>query len=463
MITIPLLGTVTANVGKAPFQYAPTNGSLGLPRFNNPTSNSGFLASCIGLFDCAAGFWGLSSLYCSVSQWRGVGTYNDLMVQQAGSVLASFGIFDNDQTLSNPAEYHAVLSTGNGYISNQAQCCPTSRYVWTQQASGADGPLIRYRVPFPNLIYANSKTNFSFNKPASFTYPFSVAGPGYMTPVVGFVAIDTLTLDEKDFGLTLTGITNISGGIPRPLAGMCVYPDEGIGFNTLSVNFGTYPYQGIVRNNPSINFAVTSPTPTTTGIYYGALINPVSGVCLFCVSNHSQPNPPYRHIDSSPTFGLCAMVVYYDPEPSLGSYYGTNPIQHVVLGNASDNALLTGNLGVPKYQGCVTPNGDFLLGITGGTFFLIKGDLSGYYRIRFLGQTSAAETAVNGLGSPVGFGMDINGNVWFGSASPVFLPILYSTFGLGWSIVLDEFPDVSGNALACAAINGTEQLILIGS
>ncbi len=462
MITIPLLGQINASVDVAPFQFAPSNPNLGLPMFGNSTNH-------INYADFAAGYWGLTSFYTSISQWKGNGTYNDQMVQDAGSVITPFGIFDNDQTLPNPAEYNPVLNTYNGYASSiWCQQSPTRRYNTTLQASGANGPLLRYLTTFPNLLFESQKVPFRVAQVASFTYPYSVVGYGSLQPLSGFVGLDIVLMGERQFDMGVLYLTGGSSevGTPALLPGMYFYPDAGCGNSTLS-NFKSYQPQEIYNLYPGPHTKVAAAALSFglgIGFFPGALVNPRTGNAFCTTSTNFGFNPPFSIFpgDTGSNVMLSTNVFFTPKINGSGQWTGAIVLQETKLSNPADQEALYNPPSNPTYTACVTPQGHFLFRPYNYSYtpyyFLMASDFSGYYRIAFNAKSSAAETAISiGGSASTGFGVDIGGNIWWGGAA-AFLPTLYSTLGLGWNINLAGFPSVTTNALACKLNNGRMQL-----
>lgn len=442
MITIPLLGRMTAQVGLAPFQFNPPDNNHGLPVFDSV---------CPG--DVAAGFYGLRAIYSSISPWKGNGTYVDEAVQLSHAAINSYGIFNYDQSLANVAQYNPVLNTYPGYKSSYRGISTFfSRYNLTDQASEASGPWLVYRSKYPTVIYENITSSFKYDYKASMLYPFSVSGIGYILQCPGFAI--TTDFNDMVFAPTLQGFTGSNAGIPAILPGMYaamnVIEDRvyvpGIGGKSTLFTWGNYP---IAVNKDGLNaiaVGFTGAVGATQG-FYNASVNPATGNFIANLSELTAPNPPYDMTQAQVGFNVGG--VYYNATINLGSYVGKAPIYAAQLSDAGDNAALTGAAGVPEYTSVMTPFGDFLLKVSSLEYYLlIKGDFSGYYRITFQGNSTAAGNAIRSGGLPVGFGMDLNGNVWFGGAS-AFVPLLYSTLGLGWSLAFNGFPTVTSNAVYC--------------
>jgi hypothetical protein len=457
VVTIPLKGTISGLVGLAPFQYAPSNPSLGLPKFEN--QSSGIPG------DVGAGFWGLRSIYASISPWKGNGNYGDQIEQFAGSQITSGGIFEYDLSLANPAEYNPVLSSGAGYTAqNRGVGSAFNRFVTTNQASGATGPLARYAFNFPALNFENIKKPLSLFLRQLWIAPYSVVGPGFVSAFQpGYLSIDDASRQEIAMQFTVDGIIPPDGGLPSMLAGMFAKSSAPIAGSSVNV-YGAYQPQLIVKRNV-LNCAL----PVGFGIsgIYSACVNPGNGNFIMNVQNTTQGNPPYNYIAGVGN-GLYHGNVFYEPQihtpPIGGAYTGNVIISSLVLSDATDNAAISSpTSGAPNYTAIMTPRGYFLLFLSGYPyFFYIAPDFSGYWRIILQGTTPDAQAAVsNGGASSTGFGVDLNGNLWFGGAA-AFVPLLYSTFGLSFDLNFNPLPDVLSNGIGCRMMGGIAQAVWEG-
>ena len=433
-VTLPLLGLITADVDLAPFQYAPTNSALRGPQFDNGTSKGSGSVGILG-GSATAGFYGLNSLYTSVWPWNVAHTLSNVlssssMVQIAGSTINSFGVFDYDATLPNPSKYQALAV---GYYNPPFQGgmstigLANSRSITLLDTS--NGPAIRSTFRFPSLLFASRKGVFQAVKSS---LPGLSLGAMFLTQGMGLV--DTLTLSETAFNTAVERSGHADGGV------------YGQG------NGATPAYQTITRINGT--FAITNVwTPPFTQTPTGLCVNPITGVGIVGISSLTEV--PASNVltivgnVNSPPYFYRINSIYVNIN---GTNLGTAALQPAVLADPTDNAaMVTGS--TVNYRSTMTPSGYFLLFISGYKYyFLITPNCDGYYRIQFNGKSSAAASAITAGGNNVGYGMDLNGNVWFGQNTSAFLPLLYSTTGLRRTVHLNGFPQLEKSAMACRFI-----------
>jgi hypothetical protein len=397
--------------------------------------------------------YGLRSVWCSISPFLGDGSYEDTMVQLAGSVIGSFGIYEWDQSLANPAQYHPVRTTGGGYFAQYiAQRSQNWFYNWTKQVALSTGPLIRYLSQFPSILFENVKAPFHASS-TFFAYPYSVTGVGYLEQLPGFVAIDEASHTEKECSLDFQGFTGGNGGSPPILPYMAFFLEEGSSQNTLAASGGKYKPLLIEKSETSqaiclMGFGVTG--------CFNASVNPTTGKAI-CNWNNSSLNGhnPYKFETGFNQGFAVTDNVYFSPDAFAGVYNGHIFLERGILSDPTDNAALVGSGGLNTYTCVMTPAGFFLMYVPSLPYYLLlKGDFTGYYRIEFMPNSSGAASAVANGGFNVGFGMDLNGNIWWGGSND-FVPTLYSTFGFKMKLILNEFPTITGYSVGCRVVGGS--------
>lgn len=439
MKTIVYAGTVTAKVAQAPFQFAPSKpGVLGLPRFVNG-SNRG-TNRWGGAGDNGAGYYGLRFLYSSISPWDKNGALGtSRFVQFAGGTINSFGIFEQDNSLANPAQFNPVVLTGDGYTNSyNGAHSAFNRYDYSIQPGLGQSPVIRYPHAFPALSFQNISSPFQVPPTGTSFEPTSTGVIGFAN---NFVPVDVFGNEHvANFNITF------AGGTPPPvlLGGMACG-------NSPSLN--GFPYQPVLVPQALGTKAVC--ILEWSGSYVSTA-NP-SGPFILWAQNFSASGV-LVNTDSAITGQgpFCGSNLYFDAHPSGGSYLGRCPCEIMRLSDPTDNAALTGGLGINEGNTIMTPQGVFVIWINGYPYYLaISADLTKYWRIAFQTNTAAAQNAVTLANSTTGFGVDAEGNFWFGgNILTNGIPILYSTLGLGSTVSIGALPDIPFFGMNCRAMGG---------
>jgi hypothetical protein len=422
MRIIPYLGLLTCKVALSSFQYDPTNASLGLPYFLNATghdagSNGG---------DWGAGYYGLASVYASISPGSGV------PLQIAGSTINTFGIFDYDASLVNPAQYNPVVNSYSGsYVNQYNGVAYPGNMVLFRVGESFTNPVLSYGLMFPSVSFENIKQ-----------------------PVSPIDAINEYPPGGSNVLQSGVGLALYNGYSQMPVFSFC----WGSGFyaGLYGVRGSSYVPAVITHNGKLKNVINCNYPPIANTV--GQCINPGNGSVLFCSlggvnSGGAAFNPDLLGVPPPYFYTGNVFLAFGDQMV----------VDQTILSDPSDNAAFveSGYPGLPQYRATMTPLGYFLLAVSGYPYYiLINPDFSGYYRILLQPNSTAAGNAIaNGGNASAGFGMDLNGNIWFGGDA-AFIPLLYSTSGFNWTLTLSAFPYISCSGTACTLDNGLVSLAL---
>lgn len=470
-ITLPLVGVLTANVQLAEFQYNPTNSSLFFPHFDNPTGGG-----AVAEYGCipANGIYGLTSYYQSICPWDGAAAgnngaygvpYGSTPVQFATSTLNSYGVFDFDATLPNPAEYHPV-ATSIPYQGQNYGAVTFIGYRVVQTGAGANSTGT-FNVKIPSVLYENVRTSLSAGSPWQYQSSNAYGVVQYTTsylPVQGFYSPD-----QRLYGDNLYPCLQSIQNYPSEFD---VLVDPGYYSSTWYTDIYTYPPSSMITNQaggrplPWSNVLVRNVfgqgdaimnvgINDSSLVYAGQLVNPFTGWCIFV--SHTLGAPWLR-----------ALNIYQstDPvtfQPNKSSYTVYTEAQALVFEeDADNNGLILGT--APNYVGTMIPGGAFLIRknvyVSGQPqMLMVLNDLSGYVQVYLNGNTSAANDAI--LGGE--FGVDLDGNFWFMTPSyPGLLPLLYSTFNLQKTLTFPDFPPLSAVAVGCRFLGGASKFVWEG-
>jgi hypothetical protein len=410
--------------------------------FNNASANgTGQFTS-----DGSGGAWGLTSLYTSVCNWtktsfpdRGI-VCNDRLVQVAESAITSYGIFDYDGTLPNPAEYQPIANayddTYLGTFMNRIGF-PFGAYAFEGNDGITDLQLFRY--PSPSLTAVNKTGQGNLIAPVRFAPQENLSVYLYG----GAAIVDSAFLSEKPCYINIEN--GIYGFSPSLFVDWAIGAANGKGGYE---QVQTYQQANNLWNN------VLNPVAAIQNASGGA-ISPKTGNCIITchqpIGLSRYEKIIYEGAQFEPTPSpFYTMNIYY---PDIFDQVAGQVIEPTHLSDPGDNAKLVTNE-IANYTPTVTPYGDFLIRNSDGTFFLICGDLSGYYRVNFNGVDSASQVAVGTGGSAsTGFGMDLDGNVWFGGTA-AFLPMLYSTMDNTWGVTINPLPDLPTVGIGCRVMGG---------
>lgn len=428
-ITLPCLGIINVPVGLAPFQFPYSKPNLGLPYFMNGTSG----------FSVASGTNGFLGLkYCygnipiSVGATTAQGFVSDTamgMVQFAGGVVQSFGVFDYTMLLPNPFAYlPSMTAFYNQGSYSWVQTPGFATYQPGMRALTASQVSQTFSFPFPDLMFSN------LDQPLSYGNAYQIwahNGTVALGSVGGLAYIDPLS----HAWFTTKGSVIDAGS--SPTCNKQVYVQSSSAPANL-VPAASLDGHGIYAGN---NF-----NDSTAGCHV-AIATPAYGGRWLMAFQTSGGQPP-----------LCTQPMFTGEtspagDPTLHSRQAVN------FAVASDQALIPGGTFAASIKGTVDPAGNFLItpfpanSVDGGNiWFYILGDMSGYYRVILTGTTPTIQTAINhcnnGGVSSSGFGIDINGNFWL-IQSGQQQPLLYSSLGLGAALNYSPFPNVSAGSVAC--------------
>lgn len=374
---IPLLGTIETTVGVAPFQYPYSNPNCLHPLF----MNGNWIMQ--GAYLCQMGENGLKYCYGSIPNWDALPATADdnygNLVQFAGGVIdAATGVNDWLALLANPTEFFPL------------------RIAVNQELGGCDSST-------GSLFVNGGPNDAAFNDlPPGVTYPV------WQTELPNALASSqTVTFSTTSFLQSLTpGSLNVFKSYPLVVEDAADNIPVFMAYRTLGAAWATQVFDGsqfqgawtygpLVTNHPTPCSIVTVQNNQVYSLSIATSIR--HGVVLFC-----QVSVPF----------ICAAPLN---DPTLGG----NPnilaeADRLYLEINADNSLLTGNDGVNLYQIAVNPDGDFLLKIVSTSiYFLLKGDLSGYFQVTFIGNDPKSALAIGG-GSNC-YGMDRSGFVWWQS------------------------------------------------
>jgi hypothetical protein len=411
-------GQITAEVGLAPFQYAPSNPLLYYPTMMNPS----------GLFGGQAansdGIFGLCAMYASICPWSvmlsgtTVGT-NSVPVQFASACITPGGVFDFDATLPNPAQYYEVGTTANNRWSAygqswQAAIYPGMHIVTSAAAVESDVGQLIYDVPIPTLLFVDTKQ------------PLYIAGAQGITNNEGSW-FRNQRLSLFNFGSEFNPLFNATDGLLKGLPKQLCYdialqkPAE-IDFFSL-VLVPTYFSNSVSQSSYSLVY--------DNHLYFGDAVSNVVGLAacpgtgFLVVPNPGTPSP----------------LVFFK----------------LSMSDATDQSAIAA---ASLIQMCQTPGGHFFISAAKGAvphYYIIFGDLSGYYRVTFQGNSAAAIQAISVAGGGGGgFGIDLAGNFWVaGGYQSNNLPLLYSTLRLAQTLVLGTFPTLAAGGPSMLCTPGT--------
>jgi hypothetical protein len=422
--TLPLLGVINVTVGQAPFQFPYSAPNLGKPYFLNGTSQVGSL----GLSPGANGYWGLQYLYGNIPMSSGsptsagfANTSGMSMFQYAGGVVQSFGVFDYLALASNPFRYNPVTTNFyNGGAYSIAQGLRSSLYMPNELGGGTS---VQYKARFQLPYFMTQNINA----------PFGVT--------------DSWDIYNVPFGSTSQGAISF----PDPVSGQQIIA------NNVVLTGGV----GVLNNMVYIKPTGTGPATQipltvqyfgqTYGVYAGNNNHETNELSLL------SPNH-YIWLQMSNVSGLCYMPLFTQQTLAANnpSVVARVPLQ---FSEAVDNTLFQprtyNGLGL---IGTTIPGGDFLIsnngafGDGGPIYFYIKGDMTGYYRVIFTGTNATIQAVVNSanrsIGVSGGFGVDLNGNVWFIQRGQQ-QPLLYSSLNLVKSLSFPIYPNVNNRGIAC--------------
>lgn len=417
---IPRLGTISMGIGKAPFQFAPTNAVLHSPYFLN--GSGGFTGVSTN------GYFGLQFMYGSIPKFN-VATYAQgaLPVQMAGGTINSFGVFEYKALLSNPAVHNTIRNWPTPNIAGLDTYAPIGRvavtpnaHIWPLSPEGATDigestGLAKYA--FPSILFENIST--SFQGAAKFTacgtHNLFIHGTNNGL-VVWDVAAQTW--------VPLPYASQNNGYAPYNYAANDIW-QPGVGWLTVPVVFNGGKSSFIV---PGLNNVNTS----------GGVINPLTGVF-------------FTHNYNGNTTWVASGNCLVPANSNLGLAWDVTS-----LSEPADDALIQGGANAP-YQATICPGGNILLQSNGSptVFFLIAANLSGYWRINMAAKDSATQAGITNCQQ---IGMDLNGNIWVipgnGGGNGTTLPTLYSTVNLSRTITWNALQNITFQGIGCKRLFG---------
>jgi len=377
-LILPRLGTLTAKVGPAPYQYSPVNANLGSPGFlNNSAGNSGGGNNC--------GSYGLRFLYFNVYPFDNTpaSSGNRQIKQISGGVISGDGVVEISALLPNPVEYGSWNGNSGEYLyADDAGSLTLDSGIY-QGYGGTE--FLTYRPIFP--------TRGAYNH---------------------LITLGAPTQNYNGFGggatVNYVGGCNLGGKI----------------FSRVAQPYAPSSYTNgflVDTTQPSCPAAELT-TQTLNGPTYQAaqgisLLNP-QGVSIFWDSNNQWLG------------GLLSNLAPYSViSGPLPSNSGELQIQ---FSDATDNELIgSGGLSSPV-QMTLIMNGNFMLHSQqgGNVYYIIMNDLTGYYKVVFTAADTATENALQQSGyvpnTAGSFGQDVDGEFWFQAPpSQGAFPLLYST------------------------------------
>lgn len=431
-VTLPILGVRNIPVGSAPFQFPFSRANLGFPYFLNGSAQTPGRAQSSG----SGGYLGLKYAYGNVPMSIGATTGAAFannggmpMMQFAGGIVQSFGVYDYLSLFPNPWTWEPTLT--NKYNGGSYTTAFTPGAMWySPNTIPLVSPQLSYiaSIPFPDILFGNVSE----------------------APIVASAWLNSPH----------------GGGVTIKSAGILAYMDPisrqwGTAYNvvnsgsSLLCNGYVFCGPGAASNIPFI------PVTGGLGIFAGMNSPDATAGCAMAVMS-----PRYnRWLLAFETFGGAPALAFQNaftgntqPSPN------PNPTVERIAVNlavASDQALIAGGSFSTSVKGTVDPAGNFLMtpftnATAGGlTWLYIMGDGSGYYRINFVPQGPAAATinsaitnANTALSTSGGFGIDVNGNFWIIQPNTQNAA-LYSSLDLAQQLAFPPFPQVSNGYVGC--------------
>jgi hypothetical protein len=414
-VTLPLLGTITIPLKVAPFQI-PNSVPGTTPYMSNGTGGS------VGGSSIFGGYFGLRYLYNQQMSTVPNSSFGMGSVYQlSGGTINSFGVFDY-YTGEFPTVKTALYAGGvnNSVASiNIIETFSGYRFYATSISSAILPAVILVNdVSMPSILFENivtkggiSTNNFSYHNSGALGNVEPCISPVYFDLINGWTVIDPGTVNVNTSPTTASGAVFALSGT----TGAVIPP-----YRANVIQNGVLTQAGVVITNGISSLTSAASWSPNTGNY---LVRVVGGQLAYVKAWTTTP----LHSDGNTQFA-------------------DNRV-NITLANSADNALMdTGPNFDSSAPYCTIPTGDFLCAPnkptvpgTSTTLFLIKADMTGYYRV-IMSNAPAWQYFSSG-----GFGVDLNGNFW------IFGPghVLYSNLDLGFPLFLGAFPNLSSNSVGC--------------